>query len=80
MTSAIEAAAFCMYQVHIRNAVGTRAYIRDRDGKVIGEETFEQAALRRWNAAPQATRDEFMEYAKAAEPVFRAANEGACAA
>jgi len=66
----IELAAFRVYQVFIRNAVGTRMYVRDRDGKVIGEETFEQASLRRWNAAPQKTRDEFIEYAKAAEPVL----------
>lgn len=70
MMDRIELAGFRAYQVFIRNAVGTRMYVRDRDGKVIGEETLEQAALRRWDKAPQATRDEFIAYAKAAEPVL----------
>lgn len=71
--SAIEAAAFRIFQTFIRNAVGTRMLIRDKSGHVVGEETYEQAALRRWNAVPQKTRDEFLDYAKAAETVFRSA-------
>lgn len=66
----IELAAFRIYQAFIRNAIGTLAYARDRDGRVMGPETPEQAALRRWNSAPQSTRNEFIEYAKAAEPVL----------
>lgn len=69
----LEFAAFRIFQAFIRNGSGTRMWLRDKAGNVIGEETPEQASLRRWNAAPQATRDEFLAYAKAAEPVLRSA-------
>lgn len=68
--SATEAAAQAIYAEFIRHASGTRRYVRDRDGKVIGEETPDMAVARRWAECPQATRDEFTAYALAAKPFF----------
>jgi hypothetical protein len=66
----IEEAAFRAYAVFIRGAIGTRMFIRDKSGKVVGEESFEQATERRWLNASQATKDEFIAYALAMEPVL----------
>jgi hypothetical protein len=74
----LELAAFRAYCVFIRNAVGTRMLRRDRAGNAH-EETFEAASIRRWNSAPESTRQEFIAYAKAMEPVFQDASQGAFA-
>lgn len=69
----IERSAFAIYCEFIRGAVGTVMLLRDEDGRVITDsagngirETPEQAATRRWNRAPEATRESFRREAVAA--------------
>lgn len=69
MMDRLETAAFLAYRVFIRDANGTRRSVHLSGGN-SREETHEEASLRRWNAAPQSTRDEFMAYAKVMEPVL----------
>lgn len=65
-------AAFAIYRTFIRHAVGTRRWkrdenggvVRDKDGRMVAE-TLDEAAWRRWCAAPELTRERFREEASA---------------
>lgn len=79
----LEEAAFRAFQVFIRNGAGSLMPLRDASGAIMKDaagrpipESYEQCIARRWRWAPQATRDEFINYAKAMEPVFHAAFNG----
>lgn len=61
----VDRCAFALFQSFIRNAVGTCRAKRDMMGNVMGLETPEEAAERRWRDMPELSRDRFRAEASA---------------